>query len=174
MKQRFLTLYLIIALLAGVMVGPVSVARDGVLPDALSAAIIVKVLGFESSERSSASMRIHVLDDEKLAKQLMRFQGSSVRNRDLAVVTFGASIQEGADVVVASSGDSLRSAIAYAKEHGAITVTNNPELIALGAALIVYDDEGLPGILLDRDAAKRERLYWEPEILHIARMVGDL
>ena len=35
-------------------------------------------------------------------------------------------------------------AIAFAKLNRAISVTNNPALLDLGAALIVYDDEGLP------------------------------
>ncbi len=147
--------------------------QDGALPDSLSAAIIVKVLAFESSDRPSESMRIHVLDNKKLARQLEKFVGSDVRGRVLVGVTYGSEIPPEVDVVVASSGEPLNSAVSYAKTNRAISVTNNPSLVELGAALIVFDDEGLPGILLDREAAKREGLYWEPEILHIARIVGN-
>lgn len=148
-------------------------AQDGALPDSLSAAIIVKVLAFESSDHGMDSMCIHVMDNEELAHQLKEFEGSKVRGRVLSGVTYGASISPQADVVVASGRVSLVEAVSYAKSNRAISVTNNPKLIELGAALIVFDDEGLPGILLNLDAAKREGLYWEPEILHIARIVEN-
>ncbi len=149
-------------------------AKDGILPDSLSAAIIVKVLAFESSEHRSASIRIHVMDNEKLARQLDKFRGSSIGDRNLVEVSYGSSLVAGADVVIVSSKSSLKEAIDYATANGAIMVTNNPELQESGAALIVYDDEGLPGILLDRAVAKRDGLYWKPEILQIARIVGEL
>lgn len=147
--------------------------QEGALPDSLSAAIIVKVLGFESSERPNESMRIHVLDNENLALQLAKFEGSEVRGRKLVGVTYGSEIPPEVNVVVASSGGSINSAVSYAESNRAISVTNNPNLLERGAALVVYDDEGLPGILLDKAAAKREGLYWEPDILHIARIVGN-
>lgn len=153
-------------------VSPVS-AREGTLPHSLSAAIIVKVLAFESSDRSEETMRIHVLDEGKLADELIAYVGTSIRDRSLVGVTRGLEIPEGVQVVVAVKAGNLDRAIEYARVNKALSVTTNPELKSQGAALIVYDDEGLPGILLNREASGREGLYWEPEILQIARMVGE-
>ncbi|EDY81310.1 hypothetical protein VDG1235_928 [Verrucomicrobiia bacterium DG1235] len=144
------------------------------LPDSLAAAIITKVLAFETSEGRSEAVRIHVMDQESLAKQFLTKKGMMIGNRRVESVTWGEGIPRGGvDVIVASNEKSVLAAIEYARKNRAITVSNNPEMAPLGVSLIVYNDEGMPGILLSRRAAQREGLYWEPQILEIAEIIEN-
>lgn len=172
MKRTKSQLSLVVAFLLSLSLACETIARGKSLPDSLTAAIVIKVLAFESSERESTTLRIHILDNDNLATQFESFVGTSVRSRTLEAVTRGPTVpEEGVDVVIASGEAGLRQAISLAERYRAITVTNNPQLTQLAVSLTVFDDEGLPGILLDKKGARREGLYWEPEILQIAKIV---
>lgn len=161
----------VVLVLLGASLG---VARERSLPPSLTAAIIVRVVAFETSERDGPALSIHVLDDETLAKELKGHVGVAVGSRTLTNVSFGANLPAGdADVVIATKKNNLSKAIKYSKEVGAISVATDPALAALGVSLVVFDDEGMPGVLLNRAAAKREGLHWEPEILQIAQLTGE-
>ncbi|MBK1879575.1 YfiR family protein [Pelagicoccus mobilis] len=147
---------------------------EGSLPPSLSAAILVRLVALDSSRAGAEDIRIHVLGNEALAKELETHVGHSVGARVLGGVSVGDRLPEGrVDVVVVSNRANLPRVLAYSEKRGAISASTNPDFGRLGVSLVIYDDEGMPGILLNRSASRREGLRWEPEILQVAQLTGE-
>lgn len=165
---------IVFSILVGVVLASGILVKADSLPDSLSAAILVRVVGYENSVNRGDRLRIHVLDSASLAEELEAYVGSPVGARSLSAVTVGAITSDlSADVVVATKSAGLKLAVDYARRSGAVSVTTDPSLVGLGVSLIIFDDEGMPGIFLNAEAARRDGLQWEPEILEVAKIAGD-
>ena len=60
-----------------------AVAQTDELPDGLTAAILVKVLEFEQECCKNEDLRIHVVDDARLAESLQELVGKNIKQGKL-------------------------------------------------------------------------------------------
>lgn len=141
------------------------------LPNGLTAAILVKLLELEETRCKSPNIRIHVVDDLDLAESLQKLVGTPINNVRLSSVSFGTKLPKGGtDVVVFSGPGDVSRYVAYAREVGALSVTNNRRNLESGASLAIFNNEGIPGILLNHESSVREGMKWLPEILEVAEI----
>ncbi len=144
---------------------------DQSLPDVLTATILVKLLELEEKACKTGSLRIHVVDSETLARSIRNFVGARIGSGELVEVTFGSNLPEGGtDVVVFGANQDVADYVEYAKKHRALSVSNVRRGVELGASIAIYDDEGLPGVMLNHESSLREGRKWKPEILEIAEL----
>ena len=58
--------------------------------------------------------------------------------------------------------------IEYARQHGALSVTENRQNLESGVSLVIFNDEGMPGIVLNNASSILEGKKWNPDILEVA------
>lgn len=144
---------------------------DQSLPDSMTAAILVKLLELEEHACKIEDLRIHVVESEALAESIRRFVGSEIGDGQLKEVTIGGDLPEnGTDVVVFEGNRNVSTYVDYARKHGALSVSTLRHGAELGASLAIYDDEGLPGVMLNHESSIKEGRKWKPEILDIAEL----
>lgn len=144
------------------------------LPDGLTAAILVKVLELEEECCKTKDLRIHVMDDVPLAESLQKLVGKRIDEGRLSKVTYGHPLPKlGVDILLFNSQRNARTYIEYARRHGALSVTGNRRIVEDGVSLAIYNDEGMPGILLNNASSIREGKNWKPEILEIADLFEE-
>lgn len=169
---RLNVLALLLAVFCAVPFGKAS--DSAALPADLTAAILVKLLELELNVRKSQEIRIHVVDNFQLAEGLQKMVGARSGSARLTQVSFGEALPEnGTDVLFFSSGENLESLVDYTRQKGVLSVTNDRWLVESGATLAIYNDEGLPGILLNHESSRREGRKWRPEILEVAEVYGE-
>lgn len=153
---------------------PLACASDGSLPPSLSAAILIRVISFEELSKNEKDISIHILDEGILSEEIKAHVNARVGSGRLARVTVGADIPDAlVDVVVITKASQLEAALEYTERFGSISVGMESAFAERGVSLTIYDDEGMPGILLNRGASDKEGLRWEPEILQVAKVIGD-
>ena len=142
------------------------------LPHKLTAAILVKLIEFEKRAESDKSLSIHVVGDSILAGVLREMIGAKSGRRVLGTVTEGDALPESqVDVVLVAKSDNLESILDQARARGIMSASNSRRLAEDGISISIFDDEGMPGVMLNRSASKQEGLTWQPEILEIARVL---
>ena len=140
------------------------------LPPKLTAAILVKLATFESKAAEKSTLRVHVISDAALFNELK----NGTWKTTLVEVSFGPSIPStGVDVIFISRSTDLDLAIDYSRSNRAIAATDDPRLAKNGASLAVFDDQGLPGILINAAASKAAGLHWKADIMQIAKLTDE-
>lgn len=148
--------------------------RASGLPDGLKAAILVKVLEFEEKSCQIENLRIHVVDDFSLAESLRGLVGKSIKQGRLSKVAYGYSLpKEGVDVLIFNERKNADVYIEYARMHGVLSVTGDRRIVEVGVSLAIFNDEGMPDILLNNASSIREGKKWNPEILEIADLFEE-
>ena len=142
------------------------------LPTTLNGAILLKLLAFEDGLKRKSEISILVVNDDALAANLRQKLGAKV-GRGKLVAVHANSLPEGvnADVIYLNGERQLHSITDYARKHGALTVGNDLALAHRGVALILFDDEGLPGVTISMKPSKALGLKWDPKVLEISQLI---
>lgn len=151
-----------------------STAEERPLPDRLTAAILVKLLELDETTAGKMQLRIHVVDDISLAESLRGLIGRKIGDGTLSSVSIGWDLPtKGTDVLLFTKNRNVGEYVNYARKHNVLTVANGSRFLAQGVSLAIFDDEGMPGILLNNGSSIREGQQWNPEILEIAEVYAE-
>lgn len=164
--QKFLVL--IVSLLA------ITLCHARELPVPLTAALLVKVIDYEKKIASLSSVTILVVEDEHLFLELQQYQG--VKN-GIVKLQFRSSenldTEISADVVFLGNRTVSVSAVDKLKQAGRLVLSDHYELLKKGVHLVLFDDEGLPGIAIRVSREPERAIQWKPEILNYATVVNQ-
>jgi|TARA_B100000745_G_scaffold93046_1_gene58694 hypothetical protein len=139
------------------------------LPSAVQAKLIGKLVNFEKGISDKGKASIFVVGDNELAEQLSRFAGKRLGRVELTSVDSASQPPSTAyDVIYIGNDADVTSAIQYAREHNALTLTGNTSWVDQGISVGLAVEAGKPKILLNLSAAKAEGVDWNPAVLKIA------
>jgi hypothetical protein len=142
------------------------------LPEKFTAALLLKLVVLEKGLAEKRELHIHVLDNMLLTEALIDM--SKRRRADMLALTITGSSKlplEVPDVLFIGDRAATERGIQYCEEHKVMSVSDNVALSPAGASLVLYDDDGLPGIILNLATSRKERLHWQAQILEIAEPV---
>ncbi len=140
------------------------------LPQRLAVPILLKVLSLEEVTSSKDNIDLLVAGNNLIAEYLQERINASIGQARLnSVSTQFSDDMEPPDVIyVGNVSDSYFSQLsAYANKHKVMLVSEMPERISKQVVVAIYDNEGMPGILLNLSASKKLALKWDPEILKV-------
>ncbi len=144
------------------------------LPNSLTAAILIKLIGYEKNSNNKKTVDIFVLGDESFAKELNKYIGKPIASTTLGSVRFGSELPDNPpDVLFIGKFKYIKSATNYTKTHKIMSVSYDPLIVGLGVSLLIFDDEGMPGVILNTSSSHSEGLSWTPEVLEIARTLQE-
>ncbi|UTA49061.1 YfiR/HmsC family protein [Simiduia sp. 21SJ11W-1] len=142
------------------------------LPAALNSMLLLKLLSYEQSLSLRENINILVINDEPLARALKQKTGIKIGQAQLGAVYHNEAPPEKAVHVIYINGEqNLDKTLQYAKTHHALTVSNDLALAHLGVALILHDDEGLPGVVISMKPSRALDLNWDPKVLEISTLI---
>ena len=149
---------------------PASLLMGKSLPPRLTAAIILRIIALESNLQEGSSIRIHVLDDDELYEFLLAQAGQKVGRATLEQVSRGeGELLRTANVVVTSDQGIMDKLLPRLPNRPLLLCSTQSKLEGV-VAIAVFDDQGMPGILLDPERSRELGLLWKPEILKVAKV----
>ncbi len=167
--RNFLTLTLSL----GLILPNLSFAQD--LPTPLTSALMLKIVELEQNLSAGKQLTIMVINDPALAKTLKTRQGKAVKDSLLASVIAIEKLSEAGDnipdILFIGRTKNTKDVIAFANKHKILTVTGDSNAVYQGMILAFYNNEGVPGILLNLPASKANGFQWQPEILNVVSVV---
>ncbi len=140
------------------------------LPQRLAAPILIKVISLEEMTSSKDNIDLFVAGNKLIAEYLQKRINTSIGQARLnSVSTQFSDDMEPPDVIyVGNVSDSYFSLLSnYAIKHKVMIVSEAPESISKQVAVAIYDNEGIPGILLNLSTSKKLALKWNPDILKV-------
>jgi hypothetical protein len=160
-----------LSLLLGLLALP-SKADDTALPARLNAALTLKIASYELHLSNQKHISILVLNDLELSKYLKERIGTKIGNSTLSYVNHDSDINNYTpDIIFVGQQNKLNNTLSYAHKNKVLTITKGKKLALSGVVLTLYDDEGIPGIILNLGASKENDLTWNPEILNFASTI---
>lgn len=163
--------YAAIMLLLG---GYLTVAYGNQLPDRLTAAILLKIIEFDKRQAEKNDIHIHVISDEELIAHLKQYEGRKIGQAKISKVTAGVSFPDGeVDVVFIGKTKRLPEILKLTRNNKVTSISSIVEYSAEGVSVVIFDDEGVPGILLNTVSSKLEGASWDPEILEVANVINE-
>lgn len=140
------------------------------LPPSLNAALLAKVVSMENRLSAREDLVLMVFNNPALQEQLQSLSNRSDKRVNFQTVvgadTAPASVRP--DVIYVNNLGQLQSVIDYAREHRCMLVSHDRELIAEGVAIVLFDDEGLPGIRISKASSRALGLNWNPVLLNFS------
>ena len=146
------------------------VAHGRELPAALTAALVIKVIGYEEHLAASQTVTLLVVADENLYTLLQR-QSQALGGKFRVSYAEHFSPAQQADVVFLGNKLMPREEISEVRSKARLLLSDHYELLERGAHLILFEDDGVPGIALRVSADDATRVKWNPEILNYATSV---
>jgi len=142
-------------------------------PPDVAAAMLVKVIAFESNVSKEKEVTIYVLDAPEVIGELKKGIGKPIGKSTLSAVDSGSVLPVNVpSLLYIGSEAHLDSAMQYTQAHQIPSVTGNPELVKKGVALgFGVGSDNKPKIFLNLSASVKEGLEWNPAILKIAKTV---
>ncbi len=150
-----------------------SVAFADSLPDKLTVAIIFKLIEYDERFDKRESVKVHVISSASIASVMAGYQGKRFNNLEIMKVTHSDKLPESEVDVIFIGGGKIKEIVDHARENRVLTVTNRPDYSKDGVSLIVFNDEGLPGILINTVSSGLEGVLWKPEVLDVARTIDE-
>ncbi|GAA5316440.1 MAG: hypothetical protein AseanaTS_16440 [Candidatus Pelagadaptatus aseana] len=139
------------------------------LPEKMSAVLLLKSLELVENLDLQDPVKVLVLGNVKVANTLEALMNNSAdRPLQVQVLTNQAPELVQPDVIFLSPQASLPEVMLYAEQSKVLTVTDNIDLATQGVVLTLYDNEGLPGIILNVGASRASGVQWSPQILEVA------
>ncbi|MBB3168906.1 YfiR/HmsC family protein [Simiduia aestuariiviva] len=149
-----------------------SLASAKPLPAALNSVLLLKLLAFEASVSQQQAVHILVVNDDALADALTKKIGSPIGAGKLAAVYRNRAPDNTKLHAIYINGEREPASLStYAQSQHAVTVGNNLKQAHHGVALILYDDEGLPGISISMSPSKSLGLSWDPKVLEVSTLI---
>lgn len=143
------------------------------LPDKLTSLILLKVAEYDKRIYDKNTLVIHVVDDDLMAEALRKLIGKKIGNAVLSKVTTGYELPgQKVDIIFIGEVDNVKKYLNYSRANKVISVTNKIQYVSKGITLAIYDDEGMPGVILNTMASFKEGVEWFPEILEIAKLTN--
>lgn len=142
------------------------------LPTPLTAALMLRISELEKNISSGQSITIVVINNQSLAKLLENKKGTVIGNKsyikDVIHLNNIKNLENyNANIIYVGRTEQMDTILDYAKTQQAITISSDINSIEQGIVLSLYDNEGIPGILLNLTASKSNSLNWNPDILNI-------
>lgn len=142
------------------------------LPAPLTAALILKISALEKQTREKKTLTIQVINDEELANYLIEHEGESFGNQTIGNVINGDTLgKQQPDIIFVGRGKSLDAITRYAIAHKIPTFSDDVALVNKNIVMAVYDNEGVPGIVLNQRLSQQHQLLWDPKILNFVKLV---
>ncbi len=145
------------------------------LPAPLTSALMLKIVELEQSLSEGQKLTIAVINDKPLARILLSRQGKAIKNSQLNKILPINNLSELRevipDIIFVGRTSSTKNIIKFANTHNILTITENIEAVSQGVILALYNNEGIPGILLNLSASKANGFQWQPEILNVASIL---
>ena len=140
------------------------------LPPTLVVPIMLKLVSLEDGLMDHEKLRVQVIGRADVHQEAMTRIGSEVGNGVLTdVVLSGELLHTPPHVIFAAKLDpeQLKKLHQYCQQHGVLLIGEQPELVSQGLALVLYNDEGVPGVLLNLSQSKKFKLRWHPDVLNV-------
>lgn len=144
------------------------------LPARLSSAIAVKLIAMEQSRAGDDSVAIYVVGGAKVYSNLRRIHNAGQSGLLLAEPKAGSGLPKGkVDVIYLAKGyeNQLPLYVDYARNHNALLIGESPEYINQGLVFAIFNDKGLPGVMLNINESNRLKLKWDPQVLEVVKLV---
>ncbi|WP_075186492.1 YfiR family protein [Teredinibacter haidensis] len=170
-SKRYALQWLKILLMFGACIGSLNVYSK-TLPAPLMAALLVKVASFERQTSSKQNIVIQVINDDHLAKQLQTYIGQSIgQGKIIEIVSRSQAITETTDIVFVGRTSRLIDLLAETRKKNILTFTGHKTLAYEGVIVGLFDNEGVPGILLNLISSRESGLRWETDILDFVTLI---
>ncbi|AWB65310.1 hypothetical protein C2869_02110 [Saccharobesus litoralis] len=144
------------------------------LPAGLVVPIMLKLVSLEDNLSQQDEITIQVIGRDDVADIAKARVGYAVGNAKLGAVTMADGMPKTApDVIFAAklSDAALAQLVEYCRQHNVVLIGEQPELINKGLALVLFNDEGVPGVLLNLAKSKQHQLRWHPDVLNVVTVV---
>ena len=139
------------------------------LPSSLTAALLVKVANYEHSLTLKDDINILVINDKAVADTLLDKIGVQIAGGKLQGVKHVERYSgEEADIIFIGRMKGAEQLVEKLALKSILTVSGDDRLLEDGVVLCLYDNEGVPGILLNLESSKKSGLLWNPDILNFA------
>lgn len=142
------------------------------LPSQLTGAIILKLVSLEARLQEEKDITIWVVNDPALAKVLEKRVGKTIGRSTLrAVYSDGLPDDSKPNLVYINNQNNLPDYVARANRIGAISVAPFRDSTDRGITVLIYDDQGLPGISINMPSSRKLQLQWDPSVLEISDVI---
>jgi hypothetical protein len=142
------------------------------LPTELTSALLLKAVELETRLGAKDALTILVLGNRELFSALRARRRDVIGTGNLQeILRDELPTKAKPDVIFIGRHTDLTAILEYAQRHQILTVSDNIALASRGVAMILYDDDGLPGILLNITVSKQRGLVWKPEILEFVEPI---
>jgi hypothetical protein len=138
------------------------------LPDGLAAALVLKLIPLEQRLRQQQDINIVVIGSPSLYELLNLSVGRSLGQGKVGSVSNSLEAARYADVLYTDQAEVLENLRPYLIERSILTLSRSLDTGKQMVALAMYDDEGMPGIMINTSASRRLGIRWEPAILEVA------
>lgn len=142
-------------------------------PADVTAAMLIKVIAFETHIANKGEISIYILDAPAVADELQSGVEKPIGKSILKSIQSGNKLPEHPPTLLyIGDPDHLETAIQYTQKNKILSVTGKPDLVKKGVALgFGVGSDGKPKILLNLSSSVKESLDWNPAILKIAKTI---
>jgi hypothetical protein len=137
-------------------------------PASITAALLVKVIGFEKNI-SGNNIVVYVLDSNELYNELKKLIGQA----NIKAVQSGSSLPSSKPSILFVADESkVADATKYTQRNNVLSATNIPDLVSKGVTLgFGVGEDNKPKILLNVTSSAKEGLDWNPAIMKVAQII---
>lgn len=131
------------------------------LPAQLSAAITAKIIGYEQKLSQKPFVTLWFFGGSALAQELENYLPKNT------IILLNPVLQGPLPdmLVLESEQKNTESILEYVRGANTLTIANGLEFQGSNAAVILANDEGIPGIFVNLHVCKHQKLFWESEFL---------
>ncbi|MEJ2053802.1 MAG: YfiR/HmsC family protein [Calditrichaceae bacterium] len=137
-------------------------------PSSITAALLVKVIGFEKNI-SANDIIIYVLGSNELYSELKKVIGQA----NIKGVQSGNTLPSSKpSILFVADQRKVDAATKYTQDNKVLSATNIPDLVSEGVTLgFGIGDDNKPKILLNVTSSAKEGLDWNPAIMKVAQVI---
>ncbi len=146
-------------------------------PEALSAnvvaALMIKLLVFEKNISGAGDLSVYVLGAPHIAEELRKTVGKNLGGAIVRAVLEGEELPKTKPgVLYVGSAAKAEEAKRYCRSNRILSVTGIEQLVYDGITLgLGLGNDGRPKVLLNLSASAAEGLYWNADIMKIAKTI---
>lgn len=131
---------------------------------------MLKLLSLEARLANKPQVAIYVMSNEAVINSLKIGIDITASTRPIYTLDSGDTLPNvKPDVIYFSytNKNQLAAVRAYCQKHNVLLIGDEPNQIANGFAIVLHNDEGLPGIVLNISQSKTLGLKWHPDVLNV-------
>lgn len=143
------------------------------LPAKLSAAVMLKLLSLEQSISDKKSLSFMVVNEPGILSFLKKYEGKKVGSTLIGQVFEGdLNTKIIPDVIYLGmlNKKEVDKWFDFIKQHKLLSFGQSSKLMTKGMVITIFNDEGVPGVLLNLNASKKLELKWNPKVLDVVKV----